>query len=117
MSEKAYCVYCGSMNVEQTTKYQYLCCSCQNVFTSKDLRFCGKILRKKALLKCEEMTMKELLHSSLCYIRGFGINLIPNLEKDLRLSIKSGEPIEISLSKLSSLEISAEDIVDSVEGE
>ncbi len=109
--KSSYCVFCGSRNVEQISSIQYFCGSCKKTFTNRDLRFCDKILRKKTLLENREMTMDEILVSSLKYIRGFGLNIMPNIEEDLISSIKSGEAEDISIQKLSSLEISAEDVI------
>lgn len=109
--KSSYCVFCGSRNVEQISSIQYFCGNCKKTFTNRDLRFCDKILRKKTLLENQEMTMNDILVSSLKYIRGFGLNIMPNIENDLILSIKSGESEDISIQKISSLEISAEDVI------
>lgn len=107
-----FCIKCGSMNVESIKDRKYLCSNCKSVFSIENFRMAYKIANKKMLLETGEMNIEDIVESSMDYIFKSGIILGPNIEEEIRMHI--GEvPEEMILTRLSYLECTTEDLINS----
>lgn len=110
MEEKFICVKCRSTNVEEISNQTLFCCDCNSIFTIANYRICKKTLYKMLIHKTNENTLQEMIDDSMGYIYKMGMVLYPQIYSDLRSSIRSGQSPNAIVSKLSALEMFAEDI-------